>query len=191
MSDLQCPATVLIARHGEAEFAVPGVLSDDGGRLTPRGRAQVHHLAGQVRPRRIAAVYSSRMGRAVESAELAAAELGLHPVVVNGLQEFSVGDLAGVSVHDARAQHVFDGWLLGDLDIGCPGAEDGHHVVRRFAQALGDIADLHRGETVLVFAHGGRTERRFDSTPVLGTGGGPLSDQKRRELTSSMPLSAS
>jgi 2,3-bisphosphoglycerate-dependent phosphoglycerate mutase len=40
MSDLQCPATLLIARHGDADYAVDGVLSDDGGRLTGNGSEQ-------------------------------------------------------------------------------------------------------------------------------------------------------
>jgi probable phosphoglycerate mutase len=155
MSDLQCPASLLVSRPGDTGYAVPGVLSDDGGRLTDRGREQVRRLAEQIRPRRIAAVYSSRMARAVESAELSASELGLQSVVVDGLQEFSVGDLAGVSLPDERAQAVFDAWLLGDLGAGFPGAEDGHLVVKRFTKALGEIADVHRGETVLVFTHGG------------------------------------
>jgi 2,3-bisphosphoglycerate-dependent phosphoglycerate mutase len=155
MSDLQCPATVLISRHGEAEYAVAGLLSDDGGWLTVKGRGQVTNLAEQLRPRRIAAVYGSRMDRAVESAELAASVLGVTREVVDGLQEFSVGDLAGVDFQDERAQQVFDAWLGGDLDIGCPGAEDGHAVVKRFKKALNEIADRHRGETVLVFTHGG------------------------------------
>ena len=165
MSDLQCPATLLVCRHGEAEYAkhplpagapqAAGVLSDDGGSLTDAGREQVYRLVEQVRPRRVAAVYSSRMQRAAESAALAASELGLRPAVVDGLEEFSVGDLAGLSWHDDRAQQVFDAWLLGDLGVGCPGAESGDAVVNRFRQALGDIADLHRGETVLVFTHGG------------------------------------
>ena len=155
MSDLQCPATLLIARHGDAEYTVAGVLSDDGGRLTVKGREQVHHLAERIRPRRIAAVYSSRMERALESAELAASELGVQAEVVDGLQEFAVGDLAGVRFHDERAEQVFEAWLRGDLDVGCPGAEDGHAVFKRFKEALDEIADLHRGETVLVFTHGG------------------------------------
>lgn len=155
MSDLQCPATLLIARHGDAAYAVDGVLSDDGGWLTDLGRAEVIELAETLRSRRIAAVYSSRMERAVESGKVAATELGVQPFVVDGLQEFSVGELDGVSYQDPRAQQVFDAWLRGDLDAACPGAEDGHAVVKRFAKALEEIADLHRGETVLVFTHGG------------------------------------
>ena len=155
MSDLHCPATLLITRHGDADYPVPGVLSDDGGWLTDKGRAQVSQLVGALRARRVAAVFSSTMERAVQSAELASSELGVPSVVADGLQEFSVGDLAGVSYQDPRAQHVFDGWLHGDLSVGCPGAEDGQAVVQRFKDALEGIADVHRGETVLVFTHGG------------------------------------
>lgn len=155
MSDLQCPATLLIARHGDADFTVRGVLSDEGGVLTDKGRAQVSDLADTLRPRRIAAVYTSRMERAVESGELAARELGVKSLVVDGLQEFSVGKLAGISYRDPRAQEVFDAWLHGDLDASCPSAENGAMVVKRFKESLEEIADIHRGETALVFTHGG------------------------------------
>ena len=103
MSDLQCPATMLIARHGDAD--------------------QVRVLVEQVRPRRVAAVYSSRMDRAVESAELAASELGVRSAAVDGLQESS-----------------------GELAVA---------VLKRFTKAIEEIADVHRGETVLVFTHSG------------------------------------
>ncbi|HEY8618790.1 MAG TPA: histidine phosphatase family protein [Dermatophilaceae bacterium] len=155
MSDLQCPATLLIARHGDAEYTVAGALSDDGGRLTDLGRRQVKELVDTLGSRRIAAVYSSRMVRAVESADLAAAGLGVRRVVTEGLQEPSVGELAGVSFQDPRAHQVFDAWLQGNLDAGYPGGEDGHTVMKRFKEALEDIADTHRGETVLVFTHSG------------------------------------
>ena len=155
MSDLQCPATLLIARHGDAEYALDGVMSDEGGWLTDLGRAQVGELAKTLRSRRIAAVYSSRMERAVESADLAAAGLGVRRLVTEGLEEPSVGELAGVSFQDPRAHQVFDAWLQGHLDAGYPGGEDGHTVVKRFKEALEEIADSHRGETVLVFSHSG------------------------------------
>jgi len=155
MSDLQCPATLLVARPGDAEYALDSVLSDDGGALTDKGREQVRRLVEQVRPRRIAGVYSSAMDQAVQSAELAASGLGVPRAVADGLQEFSVGELAGVSCQDPRAPQVFDAWLHGDLDASCPGAEDGRAVVKRFTEALDQIADTHRGETVLVFTHRG------------------------------------
>jgi broad specificity phosphatase PhoE len=65
------------------------------------------------------------MDAAVRAAELAASELGVRLVVADGLQELSVGEPA----------------------------ENGHAVVERFKDAAAEIADTHRGETVLVFTH--------------------------------------
>lgn len=155
MSDLHCPATLLIARHGDAEYDRPDVLSDDGGWLSEAGKDRVRALAGSLGTRPVARVFSSAMARARESAELAAAALGRQAVVVDGLQEFSVGDLAGRSYDDPSLQAVYRSWLSGDLDAFIPGGETGASVIARYRFALMEIADQHRGETVLVFSHGG------------------------------------
>src|SRR3978361_447654 len=44
VSDLHCPATLVVARHAKAAF-VEDWFSDEGGSLTPAGRAQAHQLA--------------------------------------------------------------------------------------------------------------------------------------------------
>jgi len=146
---------VLIARHGDADYPVHGVLSDDGGWLTEKGRSQAAALADRLRDRRVAAVYTSTMTRAVTTGETVARALALPSRAVVGLQEFSVGELAGVPYRDPRAQRVFDAWLDGDLAVGCPGAESGLGVVRRFEAAIAELTDLHRGETIVVISHGG------------------------------------
>ncbi len=43
MSDLFCAATVIVARHGDAEYDTD-LASDDGGSLTLRGRDQCRQL---------------------------------------------------------------------------------------------------------------------------------------------------
>ena len=155
MSDLQCPATLLVARHGDAEYPVHGVLTDDGGRLTTTGRSQAQALAEAVRTRRVAAVYASSMTRAEATGSILAQTLGVGLTVVAGLQEFSVGELAGVPYTDPRPQQVFEAWLDGDLEVGIPGGETGLRVIDRVEDALATIADAHRGETVVVISHGG------------------------------------
>jgi 2,3-bisphosphoglycerate-dependent phosphoglycerate mutase len=155
VSDLQCPATVLIARHGDAEYPVLGVLSDDGGRLTDKGRAQSADLGEQLRGRRLAAVYTSTMRRAVSTGEIVAATLSLSNRPVAGVQEFAVGELAGTPYRSPRVQQIFEAWLDGDLAVGCPGAETGLDVVRRFEAAIAELSDQHRGETIVVISHGG------------------------------------
>lgn len=155
MSDLHCPATLLITRHGDAEYGHPAVLSDEGGWLTERGTQQVHDLATALRSRRIARIYASTMERASESAAVASTVLGVDVVELDGLQEYSVGALAGRPNGDPELLAVFRSWLHGDLRRRVPGGESGEEIVQRYREALQHIADLHRGETVLVFSHGG------------------------------------
>ena len=126
MSDLQCPARLFFARHAEAAYAEPGVLSDEGGWLTEAGLRQARELGARLRGERIAAVYTSPIRRAVQTAAEAAAALGLPgSVAVAGLEEFSVG------------------------------AQTEQAVLDRVRVAVSDLADRHRGEALLVVSHGG------------------------------------
>lgn len=124
MSSLQCPSRVFVARHGEAEYESE-ILSDAGGSLTARGRQQARVLAEQLRSQRVARIWSSDMSRAVQTAEIAAAVLGVGVVIREGLREFGVG-----------GERVVD-------------------VVDRVTSVLEEAADEHRGEAILVVSHGG------------------------------------
>lgn len=154
MSDLFCPATLILARHAEAEHETE-TGSDDGGSLTRAGRRQAGELAERLRGRRVAHVYTSPMPRAVQTAEIAAANLDLDVTVLRALQEVSVGEFAGTSRGDDQFSRFVGGWLDGDIDARVPGGESGREVTTRLRYALEGISDLHRGESVLVVCHGG------------------------------------
>src|SRR4051812_40588058 len=116
MSDLQCPARVLVARHGEAMFADPDLLSDEGGWLTDLGKHQADELADRLVAERVAAVYTSRLARAQETGERVGLRLGLTPRTLEGVEEFGVGSLAGTPAMAPAAREVFVAWVMGDLD---------------------------------------------------------------------------
>jgi broad specificity phosphatase PhoE len=122
MSDLHCPATVLVARHGEAEHESE-LLSDAGGSLTATGRAQSRELADCLADRNVALVYTSPLSPAVQTAEIVAGRLG-----------------CSVRVREAFVEP--------------PADDSAEHVIARMSAGLEEIADLHRGETVLVVTHG-------------------------------------
>ena len=156
MTDLQCAARVLVARHGEAAYE-SDLVSDAGGWLTRRGREQSRDLAARLVGERIAAVWSSPMARAVQTAEVAAAALGVDVVVREGLREFGVGHAAGTTGDPDPFAETFAAWLGGDLSARVPGAETGLEVLARYGAVLDEVADAHRGEAVLVVSHGGAT----------------------------------
>ncbi|EAP99891.1 putative isomerase [Janibacter sp. HTCC2649] len=144
-----------MARHGDADYPHAKVLSDDGGWLTDKGKDQVRHVAESLRSRNIAAVWTSRLQRAIESGAIAAEVLGVESRAIDGLQEFSVGLLAGRAHDDPELMGVFEAWKSGHLGTFIPGGESGEQALDRYRAALEAISDQHRGETVLVFTHGG------------------------------------
>jgi len=156
VSDLFCPARVLVCRHAEADIERPDLVhSDDDGWLTERGQVKARELGARLLGERAAAVYTSTLGRARETGALVGAALGVPVRAIAGVQELSVGLYAGRPASDPCVGQVFATWLTGDLSAGCPGAETGEQVVSRFADALEGLADQHRGETVVVISHGG------------------------------------
>ncbi|QIM20364.1 histidine phosphatase family protein [Phycicoccus sp. HDW14] len=155
VSDLHCPARVVLARHGEAEYE-SGLTTDDGGSLTAAGRQQARDLGTALRDEHVARVWCSPLSRAVQTAEIAASVLGVDVVVREGLREYGVGSLAGTATDEASViGPVFGAWLAGDDEARIPGGERVTDVVARVRRVLEEVADTHRGETVLVVSHGG------------------------------------
>ena len=155
MSSLQCPARILVARHGEAEYETE-LTSNDGGSLSSLGRKQARALGERLAGERVARVWTSSLSRAVQTAEIAAGVLGTDVVVREGLREYGVGDAANTHVAGAAYfESVFRQWAEGDDAARIPGGERIADTDGRVQSPLRAIADEHRGETVLVISHGG------------------------------------
>lgn len=152
MSDLHCPATLVVARHAKAAF-VEDCFSDEGGSLTSEGRAQAVELADSLLRRRIAAVWCSDSSRAVQTAEIAAARLGVAVTARKSLREVFIGALMDQPFDYGRIEAVCEKWHAGSLDARFESGESGADVVARHRAQLEEVADLHRGETVLVVGH--------------------------------------
>jgi broad specificity phosphatase PhoE len=152
VSSLMCPSTLIVARHGDAAY-VDEVFSDEGGTLTADGRAQSTELADAVRGRRVAHVWCSDSARAVQTAEIVAGRVGVGVTTRKALREIHVGQLHGQPFSIPAICEVTDHWFRGDLDVAFPGGESGAEVVARYAETLAEIADVHRGETVVVITH--------------------------------------
>ena len=143
-----------LARHGQTEYESP-VMVNQGGSLTTLGRAQARELGEKLRGERIAHVYCSTLARAVQTAELAAGVLGVEVTVREGLGEFAVGEAYGKPAGTGIFVEEMQRWVAGDVDAVYPGSESAVEVVARVRPVLDAIADAHRGEAVLVVAHGG------------------------------------
>lgn len=174
MSDLQCPARIFLARHAEAEYETEQ-LRDQGGSLTRRGRQQARALGEGLRAERIAHVWSSSLARAVQTAELAAGVLGVDVTVREGLREFVVADHIGSRADETPFDPVLDRWVAGDLTAAIPGGETGEEIATRVLRVIEEVADRHRGESVLVIGHGCAI---FTALEVIAPGRAPAIDMR-------------
>ncbi len=89
--------TVLLIRHGENDYVKKQRLAGrlPGVHLNARGQAQAAALAAALKDVRLAAVYSSPLERAVETAQPLAAARELNVVRRKGLLESDLGEWEG------------------------------------------------------------------------------------------------
>jgi len=154
MTALQCATTLVVARHGEAEYEA-SEWEAEGGSLTLLGRQQAAGLAESLADRRVAHVWTSTLARAVQTGEIVAARLGIGVTTRIGLREFDVGDYRGVPLEEDPFVATYTRWMEGHLEERVPGGETGREIADRFGVVLREVADAHPGETVLVVSHGG------------------------------------
>lgn len=155
---------IVLARHGETEHNVapPRVQGSIDTPLSPHGREQAADLARAVAADgRPAAVYSSHLARARETAEIVARELGLEVVVDERLAESHRGRWEGRLLDDIAREEPREwaAWLRGGADFRFPGGESLAEHADRVAAAL---ADVRRGPLpALCVCHGGTIRCAF------------------------------
>ncbi len=140
--------------------------------LTPRGREEAQRTA-RLLARRYdpVALYASPFVRALETARLIGAALGLEPQILEDLREQDFGELRGRSYADYTGDPSAAG--VGRWTHRPPGGESLEEVAQRAGKALDAIADAHLGQELIVVSHGavmaalrGWAQRQFDEAPV-------------------------
>lgn len=117
------------------------------GRLSARGRRLAAELGQRRRHDGIARVFTSDLGRAVETAEIAFAGSGIPVVRDARLRECNFGDLNGMPVARLEAER------LRHIDVAYPRGESYRQVCVRMAACLVDLARGCNGERVLLIGH--------------------------------------
>jgi len=148
---------ILLARHGETDDNRPPVRIQ-GRRdveLNDAGRDQARALGARVAAEGIAALYSSSLSRARETAEIVGAQLSLQPVADERLVESDRGEWEGLTWEEVaeRDPAGYAAWLGADPSFRFPGGESLAEQLARVEAALADVA---AGPLpALVICHGG------------------------------------
>lgn len=151
---MHSPATVLLIRHGTNPKVGKGLTGWlPGVSLDANGRRQAEQLAVSLAPLPIAAIYSSPLERALETARPLAREKGLRIIEEPAFGEVNFGDWQGRDFpeleHDPRWR-LFNTFRSGTR---APGGESMLETQARVASALFALGPRHAGKTVAVFSH--------------------------------------
>lgn len=148
--------TLLLARHGEtdlnSEERWQGRIDAP---LNAAGLAQAQRLVEELPPG-VGAIVASPMLRARQTAEPAAARLGLPIAFEDDFRERDFGVFDGLTEAEAARQYpdLAARNAAYQWDEEPPGAESTRAVVERVARGLKRLREQHAGQTVLLVSHG-------------------------------------
>ena len=150
------PTRFLLLRHGQTELSTQRRYSGRGNpALTDVGQGQAEAAATYLGQRGgIAAVITSPLQRAYDTAAKAAKALNLDVTVDDDLIETDFGAWEGLTFTEAaeRDPQLHRSWLR-DTSITPPDGESFDSVADRVQRARARIISEHAGETVLVVSH--------------------------------------
>jgi probable phosphoglycerate mutase len=149
---------LIMVRHGQTEWNLKGIRQGHlDSALTERGVNQAKALGSRLVHESFSALYSSDLGRAVETAKTIAAMTGHEVITDSRLRERNLGIFQGLSSEEIKEKYPEEYRLHRTLgpEYVIPGGESVHQQVRRNVEYLTWIAEKHPAETIVVVSHGG------------------------------------
>jgi broad specificity phosphatase PhoE len=149
---------VIIIRHGQSEGNAAGRF---GGHtdtpLSARGRKQAQATAEALASEKFAAIYSSDLPRAIETASPLAKLTGTPLITTDAFRERSVGVMEGLTFEEAAEQHPeqYQALLHRDFEHVLEGGESYRQTLDRAAGKLDEVIEKHKGGRIAVFTHTG------------------------------------
>ncbi len=149
---------VVIIRHGQSQGNAEGRF---GGHtdtpLSPRGRRQAEATARALASENFAAIYSSDLPRAIETATPLARLTRAPLETTEALRERSVGVMEGLTFEEAAEQHPeqYQALLRRDFEHVLLGGESYRQTLDRASRKLDEAIEQHKGGRIAIFAHTG------------------------------------
>ena len=162
----------ILVRHGQTEWnrveRFRGWADDP---LNETGLAQAEATGRRVaKAWRPVAIYSSRLGRAVKTAEAIAKHLDLPVKILSGLLDIDFGDWTRLYPDEARqlSPVMIDRWYNHPELVRIPNGENLSEVRHRAMQTIRDLTIKHPNDTIVLVGH--TVVNRIILLGVLGLG---------------------
>ncbi len=155
-------STLYIVRHGQTDWNAAGRIQGSVDRpLDETGWAQARAVGSELSHLQPAAIYSSPLLRARQTADAINTFHGCRVHLEHGLREASYGSVDGISVEEFRSR--FKSAIEEKLKLPVPeqwryklaeDAESCEEITRRALPALHQIAGKHENRSVIIVSHG-------------------------------------
>ena len=168
------PVRILLARHGETIFNVEGRWQGQSDSpLTERGLAQARELARALADEPIAAVYSSDLGRAVDTAAEVAKRHHLPVTTDERLREIDTGAWTGKGRAEITAEFPggLEAWATQPTSMRLPHGETLFEAQTRALAFFAQRMPAHAAQSVVVISHGA-----IGQTVLVNAMGGTVED---------------
>jgi broad specificity phosphatase PhoE len=147
---------LFLVRHGATDATEEDRFSGSSdAELCEEGRRQAALLGERLSKQNIAAIYSSPLSRALETARIVAGHCRLEPVTRDGLREIGHGHWEGLKRQDVERRFTaeYAAWEADPFTFAPAGGESGVAVLARALPVIREIVTAHSGGQVLVVSH--------------------------------------
>lgn len=146
--------TVLMVRHATHDRLEKVLCGRMGGvRLGEAGQDEARRLAGRLGGEGLAAVYSSPLERAVETATPIAEAAGVELSIDDGLHEIDFGAWNGAAFDDLEGDPRWDVWNRERAGARAPGGESMADAQARVVGWLSRMVEDHPDRTLAAVSH--------------------------------------
>ena len=148
--------SIILVRHGQTAWNAAEVFR---GRidieLDETGLKQAELLAAYLSRRKLEAVYSSPLKRAVQTAEAIARHHGLAVEIAPGLNDMDFGEWQGLSLQEVKGRfnELFAAWVSDPHRVRMPSGENLDDVCQRALAVVNQMVDKHEGTVVVLVSH--------------------------------------
>jgi broad specificity phosphatase PhoE len=154
-------ARYILIRHGESVWnGERRIQGNQDPALSSRGRRQADLVAARISahlPKAAAAIYTSPLRRAAETAERIGWAIGLPVIPEPDLREMCLGTWEGMTVPEIQVAFPgsYERWLADPLAHPAPGGENLEAFARRVTGAFDRMRAAHPGTDLILVSHGG------------------------------------
>ncbi|RDY28359.1 histidine phosphatase family protein [Romboutsia weinsteinii] len=148
--------TLYIVRHGQTNWNILGKTQGHGNSdLTSQGIEQAKDLSASMLNHNIDYIYSSDLGRAVQTANIVGEKLGIDVITTPDLREMGFGEWEGLLIDQIKNDYadIYKTWRNEPHNVDIPGGETLHLIKERTDKFISELNSKYDNKHIVLVTH--------------------------------------